>query len=188
MSRLKPALRFPLAALVALLVAMTVGLMPSSVSAHDGLVIAVPAPGELAGGEVEVLQLYFGEPIVTVNVRVLDPDSTDITGEITQPYEGLVEVVVPLLEIEGVYVVSYDVSYADEATFEAVYQFTYDAGGRQPELLVAGEFETGRSSLFVAATWVLVGATVALALLLAWRFRQVQLSRLESEDHEHPGG
>lgn len=173
--------------LMIFMVGVTVGLMPSSVSAHDGLVIGVPAPGELAGGDVQRLQLFFGEAIETINVRVLDPNSTDITGDITQPYEGFVEVVVPPLEIEGVYVVAYDVSYADEATFEAVYQFTYDDRGLQPEWLVAGEFETNRSSLFKAATWVLVAATVVLALLLAWRVRQVQLDRLEPEDIEHPG-
>lgn len=183
----RPARSRSLPLAVAGLVALLVGLTPSAAAAHDGLVIAVPAPGELAGGEVELLQMFFGEPIETVNVRVLDPDSTDITGEITQPYEGFVEVVVPPLEIEGVYVVAYDVSYADEATFEAVYQFTYDARGRQPELLVAGEYETSRSSLFVAATWVLVGVTIVLALLLAWRLRQIQLARLAAEDGEHPG-
>lgn len=176
------------ALLVGLVALALLGVGSGPTSAHDGLVIGVPNPGELIGGDVRVLQLFLGEPIETVEVRVLDPDRNDITGEITEPYDGFVEVAVPPLETEGVYVVAYNVSYSDEAVFEAVYQFTYAADAAQPELLVAGEFETSRSTAFVAATWVLVASTLALALLFAWRFRQTQLARLDAEESEHPGG
>ena len=158
-------------------------LLTAPALAHEGLTAAVPAPGDTVGSEVEMLQLWFGEPLTDFSVRVIDPDGNEIVESIDQPLDGLLEVQVPRLDVDGVYVIAYDIVYVDEATYDAVYRFTYDQAGIAPVYLEAGS--TGSSTLAQVAIWVLVASTVVLALLLGWRLRQLQLARLDQA--EDPG-
>lgn len=154
----------------------------SPAGAHSGLLVAVPAPGDEVGGEFD-LQLYFGEPVETVVVRVLDPNEVDIVVGQNEPVVGLIEVDVPPLTIEGVYVVTYAVSYSDGAEFDSIYQFTYEAEAEPPLSIEFDDLESKSSLLSTIALWVLVGASTVLVLLLAWRFRQTQAERI-AEEHD----
>lgn len=145
--------------------------------AHSGLLVAVPGPGQEVGGEIDRLQLYFGEPLDSVSVRVLDPSNSDISGDYDEPVVGLIEVEVPRLENEGVYVVDYEVDYLDGASFASTYQFTFRADAPAPLPLEFEGVDDDSSLTATMALWVLVGSSIVLVLLLAWRLRQLQLQR-----------
>ena len=159
----------------------------SPAAAHSGLLVAVPAPGDEVGGEFD-LQLYFGEPVETVVVRVLDPNEVDIVVSQKEPIVGLIEVDVSPLTVEGVYVVTYAVSYSDGAEFDSIYQFTYQAEADPPLPLEFDDLEPTSSLLSTIALWVLVGTSTVLVLLLAWRFRQNQANRIAQEQDDPSSG
>lgn len=164
--------------LAASLLVLTVGVPPAS--AHSGLLVAVPAPGDEVGGEFD-LQLYFGEAVESVIVEVLDPGGVDIVVGQEEPVVGLIEVEVSPMTTDGVYVVTYDVRYTDGAQFDSIYQFTYSADAAAPLPLEFDDVESDSSLLSTIALWVLIGASTILVLLLAWRLRQTQAGRVADE-------
>ncbi|MFT7597778.1 MAG: methionine-rich copper-binding protein CopC [Acidimicrobiales bacterium] len=172
--------RFTLALLGFVIAVALVGTSPAS--SHSGLLIAAPGPGDEVGGEIDRVQLYFGEPVDAVTVNVADPSGAQLSGDLTEPIEGLIEMALPRLAAEGEYIVSYSVSYSDGAEFESAFRFSYAAGRASPEWLEFESLPSSSNRLTQVAVGVLVVTTTLLFALLGWRFRRFQLARAGEAD------
>jgi hypothetical protein len=152
----------------------------SEALAHGGLVVGVPGPGQTAGGDIDVVQLLFLEEIVDAEVALLGPDGVEILGNLEQPTIDLLEYVVPPLEVEGAYVVEYDVVFADELSLESAYQFSYEPGAPAVIPIEVENRRTGTSRSTQIAVAVLAGSALGLLGLLSWRLRELRAAKASS--------
>jgi hypothetical protein len=168
---------FLVMAAVGMLLTLALG---ARASAHGGLIVGVPGPGQAAGGSIDVVQLFFLEEITAAEVSVTAPDGSEIAGDLEQPTIDLLEYTIPELSTEGPYIVNYGVDFVDGTSFESAYQFTYDLSAPAVLPIEVANRRPGTSIGQRIALGVLVAAIVGLVGLLGWRLRELRAARAVS--------
>lgn len=151
----------------------------SVVLAHAEVIGSSPASGSTVGGDIERIDIVFGDLVSNAVITVTGPDGV-LDGEMVQTAGQVVAFGLDdKLKTEGQYKVEFEFDSLDDQDFvELEYAFTYDSDALEPLPVVAGA-RNERSGAGSIAIGVLAASTVALAGLLAWRYRK--LARLRSE-------
>ena len=124
-------------AIGAAVIALVVPWVASVVFAHSGLVAASPGPGETVGGDVSVVQLFYGDIIVTFDAtitRQADGELLEAEAVMTSEITGELRLAEPLFE-PGEYAVRHTVLSIDNDVVEAAYLFSYESGAPEPILV-----------------------------------------------------
>lgn len=161
-------LRAVLVLLVAAVAQLTVGIAPAA--AHTDLLQGSPGPGQRVGGEVEVVDLVFAEPVTEAVVMITGPDGEDIAGEMTAA-DGLIirfSLDAPLTE-PGDYQLDYEMISFDLDFTERGYNFTYDPAAPEPIRLGVEVEPEGTNWPMIIASVVLMAALAGLLFLFVKR-------------------
>ena len=151
--------RLPLALVPTLMVTLAVlaaGSLASgarTVWAHSGLAAASPGPGAVVGGEIDVVQLFYGDLIL------------DFEATLTSPSGDLVEA----LSEPGEYALRHTILSFDDDVVEAAYLFTYEPDADPPILIFIdeeGEDDDGGWAWWV---WAIIGLGVVVIVVLTVR-------------------
>ncbi len=169
-----------LAALVAALVvvlgvsaALVIG--PTAAFAHANLLAASPAPGQVAGGTLDRVQLVFDEAITEFDATIEGPNSTALVIDTIEIGPQQIELRFDPLRVEGDYAVRYRFTSADDDRVELGFGFEFDAGA--PAVLplsgpsIVSSSSSGPSPLAWVAIAIAAVAVAALAVLVARRRR-----------------
>lgn len=162
---------------VAFAVLLSAVLTPMPVGAHAEVLGSSPGSGETVGGSISRVDIVFAEVVTDAAIEVTGPDGA-VPGEMVQA-EGLV-VAFELdedLSANGDYKVVFEFDSIDDDFVELEFSFTYEVGAPEPLPVVVGATSSGSTGLSAVAIGLLAVSTVGLALLLAWRYRQLSKQR-----------
>lgn len=142
----------------------------SPAAAHTDLLQGSPGPGQRVGGEVEVIDLVFAEPVTEALVTVTGPNGEAVTGEMSAA-DGLIirfDLDEPLSE-PGDYQLDYEMISFDLDFTERGYNFTYEPSAPEPIRLGVEVEPEGRNWPMIAASVVLMAALAGLLFLFVKR-------------------
>ncbi len=150
---------------------------PLPVGAHAEVLGSSPGSGETVGGDISRIDIVFAEVITEASFEVTGPDGA-LAGEMVQT-EGVVVAfgLDEQLSLEGDYRVVFEFDSIDDDFVELEFRFTYQQGAPEPLPVVAGARSKDSSGLSNVAIGLLAASTLGLALLLAWRYRQLSNGR-----------
>ncbi len=114
---------------VLVVIVVSVGVIvvaPTAGWAHANLLAAAPAPGQVAGGTVDRIQLVFDEPVDTFEASIAGPDSEPLTVETERVGPQQLDLRFDPLELEGAYLVRYRFVSVDRDLVESGFGFEYD--------------------------------------------------------------
>lgn len=175
-------MRRVLVALASLAAISALSLGPASaVFAHSEVLGTSPASGARVGGDIVRIDIVLADIVANAVISVTGPNGL-IAGEMVQT-EGLVIAfgLDDKVEIEGQYRVEFQFDSLDDADFvELEFAFTYEEGAPEPLPVVAGAAKQS-SNVSTLAIGLLAASTVALAGLLAWRYRKLAALRAGKE-------
>ncbi|MEM9615366.1 MAG: copper resistance protein CopC [Actinomycetota bacterium] len=143
---------------------------PSPAGAHTDLLQGSPGPGQRVGGEVDVIDLVFAEPVTEAAVTITGPDGEDIGGEMTAA-DGLIirfSLDEPLTE-PGDYQLDYEMISFDTDFTARGYNFTYDPSAPEPIRLGVEVEPEGTNWPMIIASVVLMAALAGLVFLFVKR-------------------
>lgn len=142
--------------------------IPSSAYAHSGLAAASPGPGVVVGGTIDLVRLFYSEPITEIEASVTSPSGERLAAEVVlvSEIEATIELAAPLDE-PGEYAVRHEVLADDGDRVAAAYLFTFDPDAPPPVLEIVPEDADGGPPRWV--TFAVLGAGVAVIAILAWR-------------------
>lgn len=157
-------------------VALAVGAGAATASAHTELNEARPGAGQEVGGTIDQIELEFRGPIDDAEIRVFEPDGTEITGSGHTEVEGALAVQdIETITEPGQHQVTYTVLAVDGDLQNGAYVFTYDPDA--PPL--PSEDGGGGSTIFL---WVFVIVSIALLGFGYTRLRRTDETTEDSGD------
>ncbi len=149
--------------------------------AHAEVLGSSPASGSTVGGDIERIDIVFGDLVANAVVTVTGPDGV-VEGEMVQA-EGQV-VAFGLdgkIKTEGQYKVEFEFDSINDADFvELEFAFEYEDGAPEPLPVVAGAGQSDSTASNIAVG-LLAASTVGLAGLLVWRYRKLGAMRAQAE-------
>lgn len=161
-------------AVVGLVVALSAAAFAAAPTAwaHSGLAAASPGPGETVGGDVDLVQLFYGDLIVEFDAtitRQADGAVLDAEAVMTSEITGELRLAAPLTE-PGEYAVRHTVLSIDDDVVEAAYLFSYEPSAPSPILVFLpdeeGAHDDGGWAWWV---WALLGVGLVVIVVLAVR-------------------
>ena len=176
-----------LASCIVLLVLVFAPVRPAG--AHTDLVQSSPGVNQTSGGDIQFMDLVFGERVSTFKMTVTDPSGAVIPGRVLTDQGFVVSYGFDnSLKVEGRHVVEYNmVSYDGDFT-EREFVFFYDDSAAQPFRIDsegrAVEVQAGTNWMSLLSTLLLVVSAVGIALLLLHRQGFFSSSRMITETPE----
>ena len=154
--------------LIALVASVALGAGPAG--AHTDLLQGSPGPGQRVGGEVDVVDLVFAEPVTEAVVTITGPDGETVAGEMTAA-DGLIIRfrLDDALTEPGDYQLDYEMISFDTDFTERGYNFTYDPTAPEPIRLGAEVEAEGTNWLVIIASAVLMAALAGLLFVFVKR-------------------
>ncbi len=143
--------------------------------AHTELLQASPGPGQVAGGEIDFVDLAFLEPVSDVTVTV-SRSGAEIPATVPVADGRIIHVELgdPLTE-PGRYDVAYELTSADLDRTSGAFFFTYDPAATPARRIGAGPAApTDRNWALVVTTIALGAVVLALAGRLALRLARLR--------------
>ncbi|MEL6891150.1 MAG: copper resistance protein CopC [Actinomycetota bacterium] len=135
--------------------------------AHSGLAAASPGPGAIVGGDIQLIQLFYGDLIVEFDATVTDPDGVELDAEAVMTSEITAEIrLAEPLSTPGEYAVRHTVLSIDDDVVPAAYLFTFDPDADPPILIFVEESDDEGWAWWA---WLLIGVGVLLIVVLAVR-------------------
>ncbi len=137
--------------------------------AHSGLAAASPGPGAVVGGEIDVVQLFYGDIILEFDATLTTPSGEILPAEPVMLSEITAELRLeePLSE-PGEYALRHTILSFDDDVVEAAYLFTFEPGADPPILIFIEEDDDDGGGLAWWA-WAIIGVGALLIVVLAVR-------------------
>lgn len=144
--------------------------------AHSGLAAASPGPGAIVGGEIDRIEIFYGDIITafdgTITLQTTG-ETLPSTSELTSDIAGTIFLDQPLSE-NGEYAVRHTITSLDSDVVEATYLFTFETSAAPPQFVFVEEEEENTSP---PVLWIVLGvglvviAVLSLRLIVALRRR-----------------
>ncbi len=156
-----------------------------TVWAHSGLAAASPGPGAVVGGQIDVVQLFYGDIILDFDATLTSPSGEVLAAQPVMLSEITAELRLdePLSE-PGEYALRHTIVSFDSDVVEAAYLFTFAPEADPPILVFIEEDEAGGGLAWWA--WAIIGVVASIVVVLGVRLvlsiRRARATRSSAAD------